>query len=94
MKYVLLGTLSPEWAGKHTDRVGRARAKLEKLGIRLESVHYTQGQFDFVDVVEAPNPEAVLAFSIWYAAQGFGRLQSLPAYDSQIFEAAVKRSAG
>jgi hypothetical protein len=35
MKYVLLGTLSSDWATKHAERVAKARAKLEKLGIRL-----------------------------------------------------------
>ena len=92
MKYVLLGTLSPEWATKQAERVGKARGKLDKLGITLESVHYTQGQFDFVDLVDAPNPEAMLAFSVWYAAQGLGRLQSLPAFDAQRFEAATKEA--
>jgi uncharacterized protein with GYD domain len=90
MKYVLLGTLSPEWAAKQTERIGKASAKLEKLGIRVESIHYTQGQFDFVDLVDAPNAEAVLTFSVWYAAQGLGRVQSLPAFDPKTFEAAVK----
>jgi uncharacterized protein with GYD domain len=92
MKYVLLGTLSPDWATKHAERVAKARAKLDKLGIRLESVHYTQGPFDFVDVVDAPNAEAMLAFSVWYSGEGLGRLQSLPAFDSPSFEAAVGRA--
>ena len=43
MKYVLLGNLSPEWAIKQSDRVGQAKAKLDKLGIKIESIHYTQG---------------------------------------------------
>jgi uncharacterized protein with GYD domain len=93
MKYVLLGTLSPEWATRQTERLGKARGKLDKLGIKLESVHYTQGQFDFVDVIDAPNPEAILTFSVWYAVQGLGRIQSLPAFDAQSFEAAAKEAA-
>lgn len=92
MKYVLLGTLGPEWAGKQSERVGKAKAKLEKLGIKLESVHYTQGYYDFVDVVDAPNPEAMLSFSIWYVTQGLGRIQSLPAFDAKGFEAATKEA--
>ena len=92
MKYVLLGTLSVDWAGKQTERTAKARAKLEKLGIKLESIHYTQGPYDFVDVVDAPNAEAMLAFSVWYAAQGLGRIQSLPAFDSQSFEGAVRQA--
>jgi uncharacterized protein with GYD domain len=93
MKYVLLGTLSPEWAGKQSERTTKARAKLEKLGIKLESIHYTQGYYDFVDIVEAPNADAMLAFSVWYATQGLGRIQSLPAFDAKSFEAAVKDAA-
>jgi uncharacterized protein with GYD domain len=93
MKYVLLGTLSPEWAAKQSERVSKARTKLESLGIKLESVHYTQGQFDFVDIVDAPNAEALLSFSIWYAAQGLGRIQSLPAFGVESFQEAVKGAA-
>jgi len=93
MKYVLLGTLGPEWASKQSERVGKAKAKLEKLGIKLESVHYTQGYYDFVDVVDAPNPEAMLSFSIWYVTQGLGRIQSLPAFDAKGFEAAAREAA-
>ena len=93
MKYVLLGTLSVDWAGKQAERTTKARAKLEKLGIKLESVHYTQGPYDFVDLVDAPNPQAMLAFSVWYASQGIGRIQSLPAFDAGSFEAATKEAS-
>ena len=97
MKYVLLGNLSPEWANKQSDRVGQAKAKLDKLGIKIESIHYTQGYYDFVDIVDivdAPNPEAMLAFSVWYATQRLGRIQSMPAFDPKSFEAAIKDATG
>src|SRR3981081_87800 len=70
MKYVLLGNLSPEWANKQSDRVGKAKAKLDKLGIKIESIPYTQGQSDFLHILDDPNPEAMLACSVWYATQG------------------------
>ena len=66
MKYIFLGTIGTSWLSKQGERYMKASAKLKQLGINLESVHYTQGQYDFVDVVDAPGPEAVLAFSIWY----------------------------
>jgi uncharacterized protein with GYD domain len=94
MKYVLLGNLSPEWASKQSERVGKAKAKLDKLGIKIESIHYTQGYYDFVDIVDAPNQEAMLAFSVWYATQGLGRIQSMPAFDAESFETAIKAAAG
>lgn len=92
MKYVMLGVLDAASAGKHADRVKQAEAKLKELGIKLESIYYTQGQFDFVDVVDAPDPEAMLSFSVWYGAHGFGRIQSLPAFQPRAFEAAVRKS--
>jgi uncharacterized protein with GYD domain len=92
MKYILLGKLEAQWAGKQKERVKKAQAKLKELGMIAQSIYYTQGRFDFVDVVEAPNPEAMLAFSVWYASQGLGRIQSLPAFDADAFEAAVKRA--
>ena len=93
MKYVLLGTLSSDWAGRQSERFDKAKAKLEKLGIKLESVHYTQGAYDFVDIVEAPSPQAMLSFSIWYATQGLGRIQSMPAFDAKSVETAIKEAA-
>lgn len=93
MKYVLLGNLSPEWAHKQSDRVGKAKAKLDKLGIKIESIHYTQGHYDFVDIVDAPKPEALLAFSVWYSTHGLGRIQSMPAFEAKAFEAAIKEAA-
>jgi uncharacterized protein with GYD domain len=93
MKYVLLGNLSPEWAKRQSERVGKAKAKLDKLGIRIESVHYTQGYYDFVDIVDAPNPEAVLAFSVWYSAEALGRIQTMPAFEARTFEAAIKQAS-
>lgn len=92
MKYVLLGTLSTDWAGQQAQRYGKAKAKLDKLGIKLESVLYTQGPYDFIDVVDAPSAEAMLSFSIWYASQGLGRIQSLPAFEAKTLEAAVKNA--
>lgn len=89
MKYVLLGTLGTEWAKRHGKRVESARAKLQQLGITLEAVYYTQGQYDFVDVVDTPEPEALLTFSVWYAAQGYGHIQSMPAFDPEAMTRAV-----
>ncbi len=91
MKYIMLGTISEQWVSKHADRTTRAKAKLQELGITLESVYYTQGAFDFVDTVDAPDPEAALAFSVWYAKEGYGRIQTLSAFDSETMERATKK---
>jgi hypothetical protein len=39
MKYVLLGKLEAEWAGKQKERVKKAQAKLKELGMSAQSIH-------------------------------------------------------
>ena len=90
MRYVLLGSINAAAIAKQKQRTQAARARLKKLGIQLQSINYTQGVYDFVDIVEAPNAEAVLAFSIWYARQGFGKITTMPAFDEKAMLAAIK----
>ena len=94
MKYVLLGSLSPEWASKQSERISKAKTKLDQLGIKVESIYYTHGYYDFVDIVDAPDTNAMLAFSVWYATQGLGKVQSMPAFDAKTFETALKNAGG
>ena len=88
MKYILLGTIDSKWLNKQSVRYNKSSEKLKRLGIKLENVFYTQGQYDFVDVVTAPGAESVLTFSIWYADKGFGRIQSLPAFGDKAMKQA------
>ena len=91
MKYVLLGKLNPSSLSKQQSRTTTARAKLKELGMKLESVYYTQGPYDFVDVVQAPDAGAMLAFSVWYGQQGYGSLASMPAFDEREMVRALGR---
>ena len=91
MKYIFLGKFSPEWAAKQSARLRAAKAKAKALGIKVEGVFYTQGEYDFVDVVEAKDVTDVLAFSLWYAQQGYGRIATLPAFDGAAIERAIKK---
>ncbi len=90
MKYVVLGTLD-KGAITTASRVSRAKKKLADLDIKVESILYTQGEYDFVDILDAPNPEAMLAFSVWYANQGYGRIVTMPAYSDADMDAALAR---
>ena len=91
MKYVMLGVLGEDSLQKQKNRTTTARSKLKSLGMTLESVYYTQGPYDFVDVVNAPSAEAMLAFSVWYSEQGYGKLVSLPAFDERTFVTALTK---
>ena len=93
MKFVLIGTHSPEWIDKMQERGRHAFAKCQALGIAVLGNYFTQGQFDFVTIIEAPAPEIASAFSIWYMKQGFGRVQTLLAYDAEAFAGVLEKTA-
>src|SRR5262249_5381528 len=94
MTYVLLGNLNPEYASKQSERIRKAKATVDILAIKIESIQCTHGYSDFVDIVDAPNPEAMLAYFVWYSTQRLGRIQSMPAFDPKSFETAIKDAAG
>ena len=91
MKYVLLGSISPSWLGKQAERYKKSNEKLTQLGIKQMSVLYTQGQYDFVETIEAPGPEQVLGFTMWYSTKGFGNIQTLPAFEDQEIRKILKK---
>ncbi len=63
-----------------------------KSGFSRIGAYYTQGACDFVTIVDVKDVEAVLGFSLWYAAQGFGRIQTLPAFDNATIERAIGKA--
>lgn len=90
MKYIFAGTIEPAWLGRQDERVQACRAKAKELGMSFEAVYYTQGIYDFIDVVEASDSYVVLGFSIWYAKKGFGRIVTMPAFDESAMEQAAQ----
>ena len=56
----------------------------------FETINYTQGIYDFIDVVEASDTFVVLGFSIWYAKQGYSKITTMPAFDEAVMEKAVQ----
>jgi uncharacterized protein with GYD domain len=91
MRYIILGKIRDTWIAQHDKRSAAARAKLKKLGIKLESVLYTQGPYDFVLQADAPSAAAILAFSIWYGKSGFGSTTTMPAFTNSEMSAAIKK---
>ena len=90
MKYIFLGTISPEWIGRHEERLQSCKAKADELGMTFVAINYTQGIYDFIDAVEASDTSVVLVFSIWYAKQGYGKITTMPAFDEAEMEKAVQ----
>lgn len=82
MRFALLGTHSPSWIGRPRERGALAAAKAQEMGLSVELSCYTQGEFDFVTILESPDSETASRFSIWYCAQGFGRARTMRVYSA------------
>lgn len=90
--YIMLTTLSPE--GVQTIKNNPARIKevnreIEQLGATVKAQWATLGEFDFVNVVEAPDTETVARVSVALAARGSTRVHTLPALTIDDFVATL-----
>ena len=80
--YILLSRLSQQGVQtlkSNPDRLHEVNRDLEELGARVLHQWATLGEFDFVNVVEAPDTETVARVSVALAARGSTRIQTLPA---------------
>ena len=58
---------------------------VEELGCRVLHQWATLGEFDFVNVVEAPDIAAVARVSVALGARGSTRIETLPALEIEDF---------
>ena len=56
---------------------------IEQMGGRLDTLLWTQGRYDLVGVVEAPDEETGAAIGLRAGMAGAVRTESLRAYDAE-----------
>jgi uncharacterized protein with GYD domain len=61
------------------DRLHEVNRDIEELGARVLHQWATLGEFDFVNVVEAPDIATVAKISVALGARGSTRIETLPA---------------
>ncbi|MCF8235759.1 MAG: GYD domain-containing protein [Bacteroidales bacterium] len=93
--YILLTKLTSEFTSKLKDREELGREWLETVKEKCPDVtfkaHYALlGQFDFIDIYEAPNEESAAKVSMISQANGAFQAESLPAIPWKRFIALVK----
>jgi uncharacterized protein with GYD domain len=82
--YILLSTLSTQGVQTlkaNPDRLREVNRDIEELGARVLHQWATLGEFDFVNVVEAPDLATVAKISITLGARGSTRIETLPALE-------------
>ena len=86
--FVLLSTLSHQGVQtlkSNPDRLRQVNRDVEELGAKVLHQWATLGEFDFVNVVEAPDIGTVAKISVALGARGSTRIETLPALEIEDF---------
>ncbi len=92
--YIVLGKLTDQGAKDLPDfrRIAeRSMAGGERMGAKTHGFYITQGSYDFVIVVEAPDAETMLAGTAAAAGGGSGHSETLRAFTIDEFEKTLKK---
>ena len=92
--YILLSTLTSE--GRKTikerpERIKEVNQEIEKFGAKVIEQYATLGKYDFVNIVEAPNNDAITRVSIELGSRGTVHIMSMPAKPIDDFLAMFKK---
>ena len=80
--FILLSTLSQQGIQtlkSNPERLRQVNHDVEELGAKVLHQWATLGEFDFVNVVEAPDTATIAKVSVALGARGSTRIQTLPA---------------
>jgi uncharacterized protein with GYD domain len=80
--FILLSKLSTQGVQtlkSNPDRLREVNKDVEELGARIVHQWATLGEFDFVNIVEAPDTNTIARVSVALGARGSTRIETLPA---------------
>ena len=86
MTYVVLATFTDQGVknAKELSEAGRSlQADGEDVGVTVKDIFWTQGRYDIVTVVEAPDELSATALNLSLGALGNIRMESLRAFSSE-----------
>lgn len=90
--YIMLSTLTPEGVQtvkNNPQRIKEVNREIEQIGAKVVAQWATLGQFDFVNVVEAPDEKTMAKVSLELGSRGTARYQSLVAIPIDEFISAL-----
>jgi uncharacterized protein with GYD domain len=80
--YVMLTTLGPDgWATvrEHPERIREVTDEVQSMGLRVVAQYALLGQWDFLNVIEAPDEATLAKAAISLAARGTMRTMTMQA---------------
>lgn len=92
-KFVMLSTLGPDGAARLNERPERLRevsAEVEAMGVTVLEQFAVLGQWDFINILEAPDEATMGKVAMTLAARGTLKTMTLPIIDIDTFIDALK----
>jgi uncharacterized protein with GYD domain len=86
--YILLTTLTAQGVQtlkSNPDRLREVNRDVEELGAKVLHQWATLGEFDFVNIVEAPDEKVIAKVSVALGARGSAKLRTMPALEIEDF---------
>jgi uncharacterized protein with GYD domain len=90
--YIMLTTLNPEGVQtikNNPARIREVNKEVEQLGATVKAQWATLGQFDFINVIEAPDEQTIARVSLELSSRGTGRYETLIAIPIDDFIGAI-----
>jgi uncharacterized protein with GYD domain len=90
--FIMLTRLSPEGVQTIKNNPGRIKEvnhEIESLGAEVKAQWATLGEYDFVNIVEAPDEKTMARVSLELGSRGTARYTSMAAIDIDEFIAAL-----
>lgn len=86
--YIMISTLTDEGRKtikKHPERIEEVNREIESMGAKVLAQYAVLGQYDFLNILEAPNNEAIAKLSIELGSRGTIQIITLPAIPVEAF---------
>ncbi len=90
--FVMLTNLTPDGVKtlkSNPNRVGEVNKEVEQIGAKVVAQYATLGQYDFVTIVEAPDPATMAKVSVELGSRGTMTSETLSAMKSDELASAL-----
>lgn len=94
--YVMLSTIGPDgWATirEKPERIRAVTKEVESLGLRVIAQYALMGQYDFVNIIEAPDEATMARAAVMLASRGTMRSTTMQALTVDELIAALEQDS-
>jgi uncharacterized protein with GYD domain len=96
-KFMMLSTLGPDGSARLREspqRLHEVNRDVEQMGVKVLAQYAVLGQWDFVNILEAPDQVTMARVATTLAARGTLKTTTLPIIDVDEFIAAMGEGVG